>query len=174
MPAPPRHKDRRCPHGRDISCPHRHTDTDPGLGRAMCPDCYDYERAVLFHAHAADLWRRFTTFLPRHLARLAGLSVTELRALCRVRYVKVAEYQHRSVVHFHAIIRLDAPGDDYQPPPAALRPGRPRHQSLGTYWAQPPAYGGSQPRTAAQDQNSPGPRVSRSGAVSRGGGRCCV
>ena len=35
----------------------------------------------------------------------------------RVRYVKVAEYQARGVVHFHAIIRLDAPGDSYQPPP---------------------------------------------------------
>jgi hypothetical protein len=38
--------------------------------------------------------------------------------LVRVRYVKVAEYQARGVVHFHAVIRLDAPGDDYQPPPA--------------------------------------------------------
>ena len=25
--------------------------------------------AVLFNAHAGDLWRRFTTYLPRHLAR---------------------------------------------------------------------------------------------------------
>ena len=122
LPCRPRRdaKDRRCRHGRDISCPHRHNDDDPRLGRALCPECYDYETAVLFNAHAADLWRRFTTYLPRHLARLAGLSVTELRALCRVRYVKVAEYQHRGVVHFHAILRLDAPGDDYQPPPAAL------------------------------------------------------
>ena len=28
---------RRCPHGRDISCPHRHADDDPRLGRPMCP-----------------------------------------------------------------------------------------------------------------------------------------
>jgi len=75
---------------------------------------------VLFNAHAADLWRRFTTYLPRHLARQAGLSVRQLRVLTRIRYVKVAEYQARGVVHFHAIIRLDAPGDDYQPPPAWL------------------------------------------------------
>ena len=33
-----------------------------------------------------------------------------------IRYVKVAEYQARGVVHFHAIIRLDAPGDTWQPP----------------------------------------------------------
>ena len=86
----------------------------------MCPDCYDYAAAVLFNAHAADLWRRFTTYLPRHLGRLAGLSVTELRALARIRYVKVVEYQHRGVVHFHAVIRLDPPGEHYQPPAAAL------------------------------------------------------
>jgi hypothetical protein len=32
----------------------------------------------------------------------------------------VAEYQARGVVHFHAVIRLDAPGDDYQPPPPGI------------------------------------------------------
>jgi hypothetical protein len=119
LPCRPRrdHKERRCPHGRDISCPYRHSDTDPRLGRALCQDCYDYDAAVLFNAHAADLWRRFTTYLPRHLARRAGISVAQLRELARVRYVKVAEYQARGVVHFHAVIRLDAPGDDYQPPP---------------------------------------------------------
>ena len=39
-----------------------------------------------------------------------------------IRYVKVAEYQARGVVHFHAVIRLDAPGEDYQPPPPASPP----------------------------------------------------
>ena len=125
LPCRPRrdHKDRRCPHGRDISCPHRHADSDPRLGRALCPDCYDYTAAVLFNAHAPDLWRRLTTYLPRHLARRAGLTVTQLRAAAAIRYVKVAEYQARGVVHFHAVIRLDAPGDSYQPPPAALTAG---------------------------------------------------
>jgi hypothetical protein len=122
LPCRPRrdHKERRCPHGRDISCPHRHTETDPRLGRALCPDCYDYQAAVLFNAHAADLWRRFTTYLPRHLARRSGLLVKELREIAAIRYVKVAEYQARGVVHFHAVIRLDAPGHDYQPPPPWL------------------------------------------------------
>jgi hypothetical protein len=118
LPCRPRrdHKERRCPHGRDISCPRRHNEDDPRLGRALCADCYDYEAAVLFNAYAGKLWRRFTTYLPRHLARRAGLSQQQLRALVRVRYVKVAEYQERGVVHFHAVIRLDAPGEDYQPP----------------------------------------------------------
>ena len=106
---------RRCPHARDISCPTRHVEDDPRLGQPMCGDCFDYTAAVLFNAHAGDLWRRFTTYLPRHLARRLGITQKRLRALVRVRYVKVAEYQARGVVHFHAIIRLDAPGDDYQP-----------------------------------------------------------
>ena len=109
---------RRCPHGHDISCPTRHVEDDPRLGQPLCFDCYDYEAAVLFNAYAGDLWRRFTTYLPRHLARLAGVTQKELRSVLRIRYVKVAEYQARGVVHFHAVIRLDAPGEDYQPPPA--------------------------------------------------------
>ncbi len=107
---------RRCPHGRDISCPTRHVEADPRLGQPMCPDCYDYESAVLFNLHAGDLWRRFTTFLPRQL----GITQKLLRELVRIRYVKVAEYQARGVVHFHAVIRLDATGDDYQPPPPGI------------------------------------------------------
>ena len=35
---------RRCPHGRDISCPRRHGEDDPRLGRPLCGDCYDYDR----------------------------------------------------------------------------------------------------------------------------------
>ena len=110
---------RRCPHGRDISCPTRHVEADPRLGQPMCGDCYDYTSAVLFNAYAGDLWRRFITYLPRHLARLAGITQKALFSQVRIRFVKVAEYQARGVVHFHAVIRLDAPGEDYQPPPAA-------------------------------------------------------
>jgi hypothetical protein len=118
LPCRPRrdHNERRCPHGRDISCSLRHGEHDPRLGRALCGDCYDYQAAVLFNRYVPDLWRRFTTYLPRHLASLTGLSQRQLRAFVRVRYVKVAEYQARGVVHFHAVIRLDAPGEDYQPP----------------------------------------------------------
>jgi len=82
----------------------------------MCGDCYDYESAVLFNAYSGDLWRRFITYLPRHLARLAGVTQKAFHEQVRIRFVKVAEYQARGVVHFHAVIRLDASGDDYQPP----------------------------------------------------------
>ena len=132
---------RRCPHGRDISCPTRHVEGDPRLGQPMCPACYDYESAVLFNAYAADLWRRFVTYLPRHLARLAGVTQKTLRAQLRIRFVKVAEYQARGVVHFHAVIRLDATGRGLPAPAAPYdrrpavrrhRPGRrrrpPRHR----------------------------------------------
>jgi hypothetical protein len=108
---------RRCPHGRDISCPRTHQPDDPRLGRPMCPDCYDYTGHVLFNALAPELWRRFTIYLPRQLARLAGITQKQLRAEVRVRFVKVAEYQTRGVIHYHAIIRLDATTADCQPPP---------------------------------------------------------
>jgi Replication initiator protein, pSAM2 len=120
LPCRPRRDaaERRCPHGRDISCAIRHHENDPRLGRPLCPDCYDYQAAVLFNACAGELWRRFTINLPRKLAALAGITQKRLRALVRVRYVKVAEYQARGAVHYHGVIRLDAPGEDYQPPPA--------------------------------------------------------
>ena len=46
LPCRPRRdaKARRCPHGRDISCPTRHVEADPRLGQPMCGDCYDYTR----------------------------------------------------------------------------------------------------------------------------------
>ncbi len=110
---------RRCPHGHDISCPTRHVEDDPRLGRPLCADCYDYDAAVLFNFCAGDLWRRFITYLPRQLARLTGVSLKAFGAAVRIRFVKVAEYQARGVVHFHAVIRLDANSETYQPPPAA-------------------------------------------------------
>jgi hypothetical protein len=108
---------RACPHGRDVSCSTRHSPDDSRLGRPMCPDCYDYEGSVLFNAGAGMLWRRFTTYLPRHLARLAGIRVGECRELVKPVFVKVAEYQARGVVHFHAVIRLDANVKDAVVPP---------------------------------------------------------
>ena len=60
LPCRPRRdrNQRVCPHGRDISCPLRHAEDDPRLGRPMCPDCYDYRAAVLFNAVAGKLWQR--------------------------------------------------------------------------------------------------------------------
>src|SRR5262249_19530299 len=50
----------------------------------------------------------------------AGLTGQELAAQLRVSYAKVAEYQRRGVVHFHAIIRLDGPAGPADAPPARV------------------------------------------------------
>ena len=42
---------------------------------------------------------------------LTGLTEGQLRRLVRISFAKVAEYQKRGAVHFHAIIRLDAATD---------------------------------------------------------------
>jgi hypothetical protein len=125
LPCRPRRdaNQRRCRHGRDISCPRTHQSDDPRLGRPMCPDCYDYTGHILFNALAPELWRRFTIYLPRQLARLAGITQKQFRAEARVRFVKVVEYQARGVVHYHAIVRLDAATADCQPPPASYTAG---------------------------------------------------
>ncbi len=114
----PRRRSRTCPHGRRMSCPARHARDDTRLGEPLCPDCYDYTAAVLFNACAPELWRRFTIALRRALARQAGLTNKALAAQVRVSYAKVAEYQRRGVVHFHAIIRLDGPAGPTTAPPA--------------------------------------------------------
>lgn len=111
---------RLCEHGRPAWCGARHRDGDPALGTPLCPDCYDYPGAVLFNAYAPALWRRFTIALRRELAKAAGMTVTEFRRHARPIFVKVAEYQRRGVVHFHAPIRLDGAGEEVTPPPAGF------------------------------------------------------
>ena len=86
-----------CPHGVRLSCGEVHDEDDPRLGEPLCPDCFDYEHAVLWNALAPELWRRTAIQIPRELARLAGVSHRELRRRVRVSYVKVAEYQRRGV-----------------------------------------------------------------------------
>ena len=113
----PRRRDRNCPHGVAISCPLRHGRDDPLLGQPLCPDCYDYTGSVLFNACAPELWRRFTIALHRSIASRAGITGKMLAAQLRISYAKVAEYQRRGVVHFHAIIRLDGPAGPSVTPP---------------------------------------------------------
>jgi hypothetical protein len=54
----------------------------------------------------------------RTLARHAGFTRKAFTAQARLSYAKVAEYQRRGVVHFHAIIRLDGPHGPATTPPA--------------------------------------------------------
>ncbi|MEU2429885.1 replication initiator [Streptomyces sp. NPDC007861] len=106
------------PDTRPCRCGIRHEPTDPLLGTPLNPATYDYAGAVLFNAHAGALWARFTTYLRRELAARLGLTQKAARAVLRVSFAKVAEYQKRGLVHFHAVIRLDGPDGSNQPPPA--------------------------------------------------------
>lgn len=117
---PPRGKPAVCAHGRPTWCSRVHGSEDPRLGEPLCGDCYDYAGHAAFNWWAPELWRRFTITLRRVLARRAGLTSTAFGQRCRLSFVKVAEYQRRAVVHFHALIRLDAAGDSYNPPPVPL------------------------------------------------------
>ncbi|MBZ6227868.1 replication initiator [Streptomyces olivaceus] len=105
----PRRVGEHCPHGTPAGCRDRHSATDPRLGEPLCPRCYDYAGAVLWHAFAGRLWHRFGLELRREVARRAGLTRTEFGEVARLSYAKVAEYQRRGLVHFHAVIRLDGP-----------------------------------------------------------------
>ncbi len=117
---PARGTPRLCKHGRPSWCTAIHAEDDPRLGHPICPDCYDYPGHIAFNWHAPELWRRFTIALRRALARRTGLSAAEFTRRCRVSFVKVAEFQRRGVVHFHALIRLDGPCEDYQPPQLSI------------------------------------------------------
>ncbi|MFF1631310.1 replication initiator, partial [Streptomyces sp. NPDC058272] len=102
-PTDPAGSVRRC------RCGVHHDQDDAALGTPLDPDTYDYEAAVLWNTHAGPLWRRFSTYLRREVAKRAGLSQRTFRQNARVSFAKVAEYQKRGAVHFHAVIRIDGP-----------------------------------------------------------------
>ncbi|MEU5987463.1 replication initiator [Spirillospora sp. NPDC047418] len=107
-----------CRHAVRAWCDARHDSGDAVVGRPLCWDCYDYTGHVLWHAAVPELWRRTVIYVYRALARIASertgaaVTVRAVRALLRVSYVKVAEYQRRGAVHLHAVIRLDGVDGD--------------------------------------------------------------
>ena len=103
---------------RPCACGEWHSEHDTRLGGAVDTGTYDYEAAVLWQAHAGQLWHRFTIALRRELARIGGLKVADLAKAVRLSYSKVAEYQRRGMIHFHAAIRLDGPAGPADAPPA--------------------------------------------------------
>lgn len=104
-------------------CGARHGDDDPSLGTPLDPDSYDYAGAVLFNNYAGQLWQRFTVRLRREIAARAGLTQRELREVCRISYGKVAEFQRRGAIHFHAVVRLDGADGPEDSPPSWARVG---------------------------------------------------
>jgi hypothetical protein len=118
LPCRPRRDAQICPHGVTMSCFSRHEAGSTLVGQALCYECYDYVGAVLFNANAGVLWRRLSIYLVREIAKAAGLPRSRLRKVARVSFVKVAEYQARGVVHFHAVLRVDGPDGPADSPPA--------------------------------------------------------
>ncbi|MCQ4043014.1 replication initiator protein RepSA [Streptantibioticus rubrisoli] len=98
-------------------CGTAHPQGSAELGTALDPERYDYAGAVLWNNHASDLWRYFTIYLRRELAVRSGLTQARFREVCRVSFGKVAEFQKRGAVHFHAVIRLDGPEGPQDAPP---------------------------------------------------------
>ncbi|MFH9798243.1 replication initiator [Streptomyces virginiae] len=115
-------------HGRRVNgstrcrCGRTHTKDDPLLGTPLDPERDDYTGAVLWNAHAPALWSRFMLHLRRTIAAAARLPQRLLHKVVRVSYAKVAEYQQRGLIHFHAVIRLDGSAGLYTPPPAWATP----------------------------------------------------
>jgi hypothetical protein len=108
--------------GRPCRCGTRHEPDDAHLAGAIDPDSYGYEGAVLWNWHAPALWNRFMVELVRVLAARAGLSEREWRRRVRVAFAKVAEFQARGLVHFHAIVRLDGAEDRATAPGVQVSP----------------------------------------------------
>ena len=111
-----------CEHGRPRACLAHHVEDDPVLGQPICGDCYDYCSHLVWQWWAPDLWRRFTITLHRLLAKTLQVPATRLAEVATVQYAKVAEYQLRGVVHFHALVRLDGPRtpDGFTPAPTGI------------------------------------------------------
>ncbi|MET8974718.1 replication initiator protein RepSA [Streptomyces sp. NPDC004539] len=105
------------PGNRPCRCGHHHPEDAPELGTPLDPDTYDYAGAVLWNNYASDLWRYFTIYLRREIAKRAGLTQKDAHAQSRVAFGKVAEYQKRGAVHFHAVIRFDGPDGPHAAPP---------------------------------------------------------
>ena len=137
-PCRPRKVKRTCPHGRPLWCTRRHDPDADLIGQPLCPECYDYPGQVIWQWWAPELWRRFTIRLRRLIAQHLGVSEKRCRDLVRVQFAKVAEYQHRGVIHFHSLVRLDGPPTDDDEWPAAAG----RHLRRAAVRADPAGRGG--------------------------------
>ncbi|WP_241779601.1 replication initiator [Streptomyces natalensis] len=113
----PRRENGNCEHGRSRGCRLVHSDGDPLLGQPLCAACYDYAGHVLWHAHAGLLWSRFCDRVRRILATSVGIAQNKLKDHARLSFAKVAEYQLRAAIHYHAVVRLDGPSGPEVPPP---------------------------------------------------------
>jgi hypothetical protein len=110
---------RRCHPAGLHRCLIRHRATDPRLGQPLDPSTYDYIGAVIWNGLSTRLWARTVQLTNRRCARLLGIRQSDWPASGRVSVAKVAEYQARGLVHFHAVFRLDGPRPELEPPAGA-------------------------------------------------------
>ncbi|MGO4363103.1 replication initiator [Terrabacter sp. RAF57] len=139
----------RCAHGRPAVCHATHVEGDPMLGQPLCGDCYDYASHIVWQWWAPELWRRFTIALRRVLARMFGISADRLAKIATVQFARVAEYQLRGLVHFHALVRVDGKAtddDSHAPAPAgitaALLSTAIETAAASVWFDAPPLFGG--------------------------------
>ncbi|MCW3041883.1 MAG: putative plasmid replication initiator protein [Actinobacteria bacterium] len=104
-----------CPHGNPEGCFRLHRPNDPVVGEPICAECFDYESMIVWNALAPELWRRTIQDIRRGIARAVGMSEKACNRLAWLNYFKVAEYQVRGAIHFHAILRLDDGAGRYDP-----------------------------------------------------------
>ncbi|MBQ0894672.1 plasmid replication initiator protein [Micromonospora sp. U56] len=121
-----------CQHGRPAACWARHETGDAVLGQPLCLDCYDHDHQVVWNLFSGELWHRTKQAAERWLAKLArrrGIPRVEVVTASgnirrvppvRLSHGKVAEFQARGAVHFHALVRLD--GVDPTDPTAVVPP----------------------------------------------------
>lgn len=75
---------------------------------------------MLWNAESSRLWNRTFEQIRRRLAISLGVSFEEQSQHVRLNYLKVAEFQRRGLAHFHVVLRLDGPGESFNPPPPEL------------------------------------------------------
>jgi len=108
-----------CPHGRSLICRSSHELGSSVLGAPLCELCFDYRGAVLWNAQCSKLWHRTVQELRRQVAHEHSRA-RRTTPEATISFLKVAEFQKRGLVHFHAVLRADGSGDEYSPPPAWL------------------------------------------------------
>ena len=108
-----------CSHGMNMSCNVRHKEHDEIVGSPLCSKCYDYIGAVIWNAMSTKAWQRTTIYLRRELAKVISMSEAKLKALVKVSYVKVIEFQRRGLIHLHLVIRADD-ADNRELPPSVI------------------------------------------------------
>jgi hypothetical protein len=157
----------KCDHGHPILCHEAHEPDDARLGEPLCVDCFDFERAILWNAHATELWRRTTIGIQRELAKAMGCS--RFADDARLSYAKVVEYQDRgsftSTSSSASTGQPDrqSPHQPNSPPTISRRQSSVRAggsmSSIPQHWGLPAKFDGASRSTSGESPSNPRPRA---------------